>query len=414
MGVTAFIAGRLRRGGKDSGQSSANGYIAVAGISLSMAVMLLSVSIVLGFKNQIREKVFGLEAAVTVSHQETYDEFGRYATPNITIEDLERVKALMPSVGATITMSVSGVLKTADDFVGLEFKGIDKGRNLDFVNDAVVSGCTDSLSLNTKSLVISAATAKSLKLTVGDKVDAYFFTGETLKARRFTVVAIYDTNFAEHDATECYAALAAVQSICDVDENVGDAIEITPIAPDSIATVTEYLNNRFYDDYFANPGSRLVADNVLHKGAAYLNWLDLLDMNVVVILCLMAIVSGFTLVSCLFILILERVNFIGMVKSMGATNSQIVKIFVWLAERIVLRGVLIGNVIGLGLAFLQWKYHFIPLNPEAYYLSSVPIEFNLWAILGLNAAVIALSTAIMLIPARLISNISPSETMRYE
>ncbi|MBO4945039.1 MAG: FtsX-like permease family protein, partial [Muribaculaceae bacterium] len=154
--------------------------------------------------------------------------------------------------------------------------------------------------------------------------------------------------------------------------------------------------------------------NVLRTGASYYSWLDLLDTNVVVILVLMSLVAAFTLISSLFILILERVRMIGTLKSLGATNGQIRGIFIYMAEKLMLRGLLIGNLIGLGLIWIQHTTHILPLDADAYYLNHVPAEISWQAVLLLNLSVIVVSVLVLILPSHLISTLSPSESIRYE
>lgn len=418
MNVSYFISRRLKLQSQDGRRVSSNSAIAIAGIALSMAVMILSVSVVLGFKSQIRAKVLGLEASITVSGQDAYDEFGRYISPKVNIDDANVIKNLVGDYPVSLSMSRSGVIKTPTDFIGLEFRGYGSGHDWSFIRESLSEGTVDSLYKDDKSLVVSKATADALNLSITDKVDAYFFENDNLKVRRFRIAGLYDTNFGDHDRSVCYVSLKAIQSICGVDSTVGDRIEVSSIPMGQIANITESLNKELFEDYLrrssGGPSIRLTADNVLSSGGAYFNWLDLLDMNVIVILCLMTIVSGFTLISSLFILILERVKFIGILKSMGATNGQIRNIFIYLAERVIIKGLIIGNVAGIGMAFLQWKFQCIPLDPSAYYLSSVPIEFNWGALAALNIGTILISTAVLLIPARVIAGIAPSATMKYE
>lgn len=419
MNVSYFISRRLKLKPQDGSRVSSNGAIGIAGIALSMAVMILSVTVVLGFKSQIRAKVLGLEASITVSGQDRYDEFGRYISPHVDVDDARLIKELVGDYPVSLAMSQSGVIKTHSDFAGLEFRGYGRNHDWSFIRESLSEGSVDNLYNDDKSIIISKVTANTLNLSVNDKVDAYFFVNDNLKARRFSVAGVYDTNFGEHDRSVCYVSLKAVQSICDTDSTVGDHIEVASIPMEQIADITESLNRALFVDYVnrsssTGPSVRLTADNVLNSGAAYFNWLDLLDMNVIVILCLMTIVSGFTLISSLFILILERVKFVGILKSMGATNGQIRNVFIYLAERVIIKGMIIGNIVGIGIAYLQWKFQWIPLNPSAYYLSSVPIEFSWMALVALNAGTILLSTAILLIPARVIAGIAPSTTMKYE
>ncbi len=154
--------------------------------------------------------------------------------------------------------------------------------------------------------------------------------------------------------------------------------------------------------------------DVLETNALYFNWLDLLDTNVAVIIILMTIVSAFTLISSLFIIILERVNMIGLMKALGATNSLIRKIFIYMSERLVIRGIIIGDILAIGIILLQQHTHFLHLDPEAYYLSYVPVEFNWWYLALLNIGVIIVSCAVLIVPSAAISRMTPAKTLRYE
>ena len=198
-------------------------------------------------------------------------------------------------------------------------------------------------------------------------------------------------------------------------DSCGSCIELRNINYDSIYIYSERLQQKLVDAVHSGVINRYYSvNNIRNSAALYFNWLDLLDTNVIVILILMACVSAITLISCLFIIILERIKMIGLLKALGATNSQIRHIFIYIAERLVLKGILIGNVIALSLILIQANYHIIPLDPNAYYLSYVPIEINWWQLLVLNICVVLVSILILIIPSHLASKINPVQTMRYE
>lgn len=423
MDVSVFIARHLSFGSENGKHRSSSVTIAVVGTALSVAIMILAITVVMGFKSQIREKIFDVGASITVSGAESYDEFGRYSSPMMGQNELVRINnAISGKYPVALALSQSGVLKTANDFLGLEFDAFDCFHDWSAIKSAIVEGQMPDLNNSDErnSLVLSKSSADKLGLTVGEKIDAYFFADDNLKARRLTVKAVYDTHFADFDNSHCFVSLPMLQRIAGVDSLSGSRIEITSVPSDSILPLSSSLDHTLYDDYLVGRAhddatvGRLKVDNVMKSGAAYLGWLDLLDTNVIVIIALMATVSGFTLVSCLFILILERVRFIGILKSMGATNRQIAKVFIYLAERIIIKGVIIGDIIGLGLSFIQWKFRLLPLDAASYYLTAVPIKVDWGVILILNICVLALSTALFLIPAHMISGISPASTMKYE
>ena len=229
------------------------------------------------------------------------------------------------------------------------------------------------------------------------------------------IAAIYESHFNDYDKLIAFSSLPTLQKINDLPSDGGSCIELRGFKPDDIIPSSSALQDSIVEACYNQKLNNLCnVTNVYHTGAFYFTWLDLLDTNVVVILILIALVAGFTLVSCMFIIILERVNTIGILKALGATNAQIRGIFITLTERLVIIGMLIGNFIGITLTILQEKFHLIPLNPDAYYLNYVPVELNWAHILYLNLGVLVLTTLILVIPSQLVSTISPAKTIKYE
>lgn len=423
MNISVFIARHLDIKSENGRRSSSSMIIAVVGIALSMAIMILAITVVMGFKSQIREKVLGVGASITVSAHESYDEYGRYSSLMMSQNERAGIEdALGGCYPVSLALSQSGVLKTKSDFLGLQFDAFDSHHDWATIKSAVVEGLMPDLNdaEERNSLVLSKSSAEKLGITVGEKIDAYFFADENLKVRRLELKAIYDTHFADFDNSHCFISLPMLQRIAGIDSLSGSRVEISSVADDSIPLLSAALDNILYDDYLTARANgdetvgRCKVDNIMKTGAAYFSWLNLLDTNVIVIIALMAAVSGFTLVSSLFILILERVKFIGILKALGATNIQIGKIFICLAERIIIKGMFIGNIIGLGLSLIQWKFRLLPLDASSYYLTAVPVKIDWIAIIVLNVCVLAMSTSLFLIPAQMISRISPASTMKYE
>jgi lipoprotein-releasing system permease protein len=320
-----------------------------------------------------------------------------------------------------MAMEMSGVLKTADNFRGLSFTGYSPEHDWRFLSAAIVDGKIPQFGSETgkDQLLISVNTADALGLKTGDKVDAYFFTDDNLRARRLEVAGTFNTNFIDHDRNKCFISLATLRRLAGISDNMAGRIEISHVDQAAIPGLTSHIEDGLYDRMITAKAKgddcgQLSVDNVLHSAAVYFNWLNLLDTNVVVILILMACVAGFTLVSCLFILILERVRMIGALKAMGATGWQITRVFARLGMRIVAWGVIAGDILALGLATAQQRWAIAPLDPDVYYLSSVPVDITWAGIAAVNAGIVILSACIMLIPSRLIAGISPSSTMRYE
>lgn len=413
MSFETFVSSRLRLGNSDGKKSSPAVAIAVSGIALAVAVMMLSVAVVFGFKNEIKGKVMGFDAQITVAPMSYYYSGEEGYTPLTLDENLsDIVDRCVPGATKALSLRQPAVIKTDDDFLGVVFRGYGKGHDSSYEKGNLVEG---ELPDSANRITVSESMASKLSLKTGDKVYAYFFTGESLKTRRFEVAGIYRSNFGEYDDVVAYASIDDLQSLNHFSDSEGELLEIRGVEEGRIKECASALQvelNRAYAEGRLPEG--MVVDTVIHTGAAYFNWLDLLDTNVVVILVLMGFVSGFTLISCVFILILERVRMIGLLKALGASGRQIRNIFMFLGGRVVLWGLLIGNVVSLGLVLLEWKFRFIPLDPEAYYLTFVPVEVTLWQVLLLNAGVVAVSAMLMLIPTAIISRISPSATMHYE
>lgn len=413
MNVALFLSRRLRLTPGDTNRPSTNVVIAVAGIACAAAVMLLSLSVVLGFKDAIRAKVAGFEAAVTV---EPAANVSGDASRPIEIDGTVRqaIAETVPAAEASLSARHAGILKTDDDFLGVMFRDVpqtESGRR--FVLDNIVSGALPADSA--RELLISEPRASKLRLAPGDKLFAYFFVDGALKARRYTISGTFRSNFGDYDDLVAYLPLAELQGVCGFTEGQGLRVELNGIKEDDVSRSAERLQQELNRAYaFGEIEEPMVVDTVLRSGAMYYNWLGLLDTNVVVILILMGCVSGFTLISSVFILILERVRMIGQLKSFGATDGLIRRVFILLGGRIVLIGLIAGNILALGALLCQQAWHIIPLDPQAYYLSYVPVRVSWCEVALLNLGVIAVSALLMLLPSAVIARISPAKTLRFE
>lgn len=418
MNVELFIARRIRLKDTRSRSASPSVLIAVSGIALAVAVMILSICIVLGFKHEIRDKVMGFDAHLTISATDGYGDGASRDLVDCSPALLTVIRSELPDASVSVTLDQPGILKTSDDFMGVVVRGISPDGDWSFVHGNIIDGAlpdyrsADSLR---NSVVISAPMASALRLAVGDKVHAYFFTDNNVRARRLTVAGIYDTHFSDYDNIYLFASADLTRSLNGATSSEGSRIELRLPSVDDIDAATATLQQALADACYAGALDKLyTVDNVYHTGMMYFNWIALLDTNVIVILVLMSLVSGFTLISCLFIIILERVNMIGILKAIGAANSQVRRTFIYVAERIVIRGLLIGNLIALAVVLVQSRFHLLPLDPAAYYLSYVPVEIDWWRILLLNVGVVVLSAAMLVLPSQLISRISPARSIRFE
>lgn len=374
--------------------------------------MLISIAVVTGFKNEIRRKIAGFNSQVTIYSQTSTTD--RIEPVDITTQLKHSIEKAAPDSKMATSIEVQGILKTDSAFQGLVIKGVDNGAPRAFIESQISKGRMPETGKENR-IAISAMTATSLGLDTCDKVFAHFFTDGDFKTRRFTVSAIYDTHFGDYDKRYAFTDIETARKVAKLDSTQCTLVELTGIDEDKIQEVSSELSQILLSDALLSSSSKVPAvDNVLRSGAAYFSWLDLLDTNVVVILVLMSLVAGFTLISSLFILILERVRTIGILKSLGTTNRQIRGIFIYMAEKLVIRGLIIGNVIGLGLIFLQSNTHILPLDADAYYLSFVPAEISWQAVALLNICIVVISALVLILPSHMISTLSPAESMRYE
>lgn len=415
MNVSLWISRRLRLGTSDG--SNAGVAIAVAGVALSLIIMEFTLAIVVGFKDGIRDKLMGFDAQITVLPPVSNHGDSKHDILELTPQLSEIVTSTLPDAETRLVMRQPGLLKTDDNFQGAVYLGQQPNADFSFEKSLVTTGewpdfASDS---SRNDIVISEQTAAKLNLHPGDKVYSTFFVSDALKMRRHRIAALYSSNFGEYDNTIIFASLAGLQSVAGIDSLGGNRLDIRGAQLGDIELAAAELQgallqeaaNGTLDAYYP-------VTNIKKTGAVYFNWLSLLDTNVIIILLLMLCVAGLTLVSSLFIIILERIRTIGILRAMGADKSTVRRIFVDITMRLVGRGMIIGNVTGIGLLLIQKYTHVIPLNPEMYYLSSVPVQINVvWFIL-LNIGTALFSWLILIGPARLASNIDPAKAMNYD
>lgn len=426
--IARIVASRVS-GGADGLWRSPSAWIAVSGLSLSLLVMILAVAIVVGFKHDITDKITAMDPSITLTnHHDPTLGYASEADPEATKasgvdSSLVTVVRSMVPPDASVIMAThrEGVLRTDSNFAGVRFSGYSPQMDYRFLDGNIISGTLPDWS-DTDSrdkIVISQYIAQSLGVDTGDRIDTYFFTHGNLRQRKLTVAGVFNTNFPDRDKLQCYGSISLLNRIAQYPDGHSQSIEVRSISLDSVPIVRSNLVSSLQQYQLRaqmqglDAGPWLISD-IFDTAGVWLNWLALLNTNVVVILILMGAVGAFTLLSSLFILILERIRMIGILKSLGATNAQITRIFTLIACRIVALGLLIGNTLALGIVWAQQHYHLMPLNPEAYYLDSVPVRIVWWQIAAVNAGVIIITAAIMLIPSRMIARLSPSSSMRFD
>ena len=413
MNLEYFIAKRIhfQQGKKNVSRPAVR--IATIGIALGLAVMIISVAVVIGFKNEIRNKTIGFGGHIQITN---FDNNNTYAMNPIKADNalIKKIASLDGVRHVEKFATKPGIIKTDTEFQGIVIKGVDANFDWNFFKSNMVEGRIIDVSHSTasKEVVLSKYMANLLGLKLGDSFFTYFIQDQ-VRARKFKIVGIYSTNFIEYDKLFLIADMRQVQSLNDWDKDSFSGLEVLISDFDRIDEVGDAV----YDataNKFNKEGAAYSTQTIKQINPQIFSWLDLLDMNGWVILFLMLAVSGFNMISGLLILILERTNMIGILKSIGATNWSVRKIFLYHSFFLIGKGMLWGNFIGLSLCAIQYFTGIVPLDPEAYYVATVPIYFNWLYIVLLNVGTLIASLLMMIGPSYLITKINPAKIIRYE
>lgn len=414
MNFPLFIAERLYRGKGDKKKVSRPAItIATLGVSIGLAVMIISVSVALGFKNEIKSKVIGFGSHIQITNLDATNSMEVYPIQvnDSTLKVWKKIKGISHVQRFT---TKPGLIKTDEDFQGMILKGIGQDYDPSFFKQHMVEGVFPAFNDKAASneLLISKAIADKLKLKVGDKVFTYYFEN-TIRTRRFKIAGIYQTNLSAYDNNIIMTDLYTVQKLNNWadDQCSGVEMSVTDFEKlDSIDDGVVQKVNRHIDAY----GNTYSAKTIKELNPDIFAWLSLMDLNVVVILVLMLGVAGFTMISGLLIIILERTQMIGLLKALGARNRQVRHIFLYFSAFLIGRGLILGDLIGIGLIFLQDKFGLVHLDPATYYVDAVPVIFN-WGLFAiLNIITLVISLFILIAPSYLITHIRPSTAMRFE
>lgn len=415
LNLPLFLARRIYKDKGDKYKVSRPAIrIATIGVAIGLAVMVVTVSVVLGFKHTIRDKVVGFGSHIQVENFLALQSTDPY--PICVDDSLMRVLRSTDGVKHVERFALTqGILKTDSDFLGMTFKGVGPEYDFTFIRQNLVAGDIPEFSDQSShyKLLVSQMTADKLKLAVGDKVYAYFISNNDVRARRFTVSGIYQTNLTLFDQSLCFTDLYTAVKLNNWLDGQCTGAEITVAdfgrLEETAANVVERVN-RTPDKY----GDILTSQTIDEAYPQIFSWLDLLDINVWIILALMVCVAGFTMISGLLIIILERTQMIGTLKALGARNSTVRHTFLWFAAFIIGRGLLFGNIIGIGIVLVQEYTGVVSLDPTSYYVSTAPMELNVPFIVLLNVATLLISLFVLIAPSYLISHIHPAKSMRYE
>ena len=417
MNHDLYIARRLKlHGGQQKGSPSLT--VALVGIVLAVVVMILSIAIVMGFKGEISGKIMHLDAHLRVSNAALgIDE--NYATVNgrEVREAILGDSAFAPLVkSVSLIADKSAILKTDSDFMGIILRGVDSGYDWRYLQSRLIEGVLPDVSdtASSQQIAISKLVSNRLKLRSGDKVLTYFIDN-SIKVRNLTVSGVFETDLDAFDGAYIVGGIGIVQGVNGWNGDTGTQVAVN-------MSDTRNLENDGYQLYallaqntVQHESKNLFFVTTTHQNnVAFFAWLEMLNMNVAVILTLMMIVAAFTLISAMLMIVLERIRVIGNFKAMGATNGTIRRIFIYLTGKLILKALIIGNVIGIGLALLQKYAHIVRLDPASYYMPYVPIHLSIPALLMLNVGIIIVSYLTLLAASHIISTIKPTATMRFE
>ncbi|MDR0844187.1 MAG: ABC transporter permease [Tannerella sp.] len=415
MNVELFIARKIhfsREGNRRATPPVVR--IAIAGIALGLTVMILSVAIFVGFKKEVWNKVIGFGAHIRITN---FDSNSSYETTPIVADEalLDSLRAF-PGVRHVETFATKpGMLKTAENVQGIILKGVDADYDWTFFRDNLKEGelfVIDPRKSSTDVLV-SRYIAGLLGLKADDTVLAYFVEGENMRARRFHITGIYETGFLDYDKIFVLADIKQVRRLNDWEDDQVSGIELLVNDYNALDPIAEevYFEMSGKQDRL---GNTYYTRSIKELNPAIFGWLEILDINVIVILLLMTAVAGFTMISGLLIIMLERANMIGVLKALGQSNAGIRKVFLYVSFFLIGKGMLWGNVTGLAICLIQSCFRVIPLNPSVYYLDAVPIDLSPAALLLLNAGTLTASMLMMLGPSYLVAKIEPAKTIRFD
>lgn len=383
--------------------------ISIISLVLGLSVMIVSLAVLLGFKKEIRDKLSGFTGHIQITK---YD-----ANPSIELPPISR-----DSLNVNLLKSVKGIekvecfitkaaiIRTEEDMQGVMVKGVGDDFDTSFFSENLQQGYLPdfSQSKKTNDILVSKKIADLLEINLQDLLRVYFVNNETgqLRGRRFSVSGIYETSVEEFDERFILADIRHLQKINNWAEHQVSGVELYVDDFSQIEAIEDAVYKIIPYD--------LDTENIKERYPQIFDWLQLQDINVIVILVLIILVSSVSMISTLLVLIIERTRMIGVLKALGAQNSQIRKIFLIQAAYIIIIGLFIGNVLGLGLAFIQKQFGLVQLNAETYYMSVVPIHIDIVSILALNIGTIILILLFMIFPSWVTSRIEPSKSIRFD
>jgi len=380
--------------------------LAILSIALGLSVMILSVSIVVGFQKAVRQKVSGFDAHIQISgfsNNKSYEQ----ASIDRNQEFLPKIASIDGVKNIQVYAQKGGILKANKTIQGVMMKGVGSDYDWGDMQNWLIAGEVPHYqdSSRSKDIIISKNIANKLNVSVGDGVLMYIIQ-DPPRVRKFNIKGIYHSGLEEFDSRFILGDIQQIQKLNKWDRNQIAGFEVMIDDYDQLERITAEINDEI--------GYDLIAKNIRQRYPFIMDWLNLLDTNVYFILGLMVLISGITMMGTILILILEKTNMIGTMKALGATNRSIRKIFIFNALYLIGRGLILGNIIGIGLASIQYFFKVIPLDADTYYMDTIPIYFNFSYLIMLNLGTIFVTAMMMLWPSHIISKISPIKALRFD
>ena len=414
MNLPYFIAQRLIKGRREGTSFSRPiNVIAIIGIAMGLAVMILAVSTLTGFKKAIREKVVGFGSNIQIMHFDSNLSFETFPISD-NQEFMPKIKNIPGISHVQVFATKAGIIKTDEDIQGVVLKGIGSDFDWSYFRNNLVDGTVFTVTDTgrTDKVIISKKISDMLKLRTGDSFVMHFIQ-DPPRMRKFTISGIYETSLEEFDKIYVFCDIGHIKKLNSWDDDMVSGFEIFIDDFDNLDYMTLAVRDAI-GYRLAEEETKFKVTNIRSKYPQIFDWLNFQDVNVIIIILLMLIVAGFNMISGLLILILEKTNMIGILKALGSEDHTIRRVFIFQAAYLIGKGLLWGNIIGIGLATLQLKTGIITLDPSSYYIKTVPVNLELAQILLLNAGTMAVIIVMLLIPSQLISRITPVKAIRYD
>jgi len=414
MNLPYFIAQRLIKGRREGTSFSRPiNVIAIVGIAVGLAVMILAVSILTGFKKQIREKVVGFGSHIQIMNFDSNISFE--TTPISDAQEfIPRLKQIPGIKHLQVFATKAGIIKTDEAIQGVVLKGVGSDFDWSYFSSNIVDGMVFTVTdtARTNKVIISKKISDMLRLKTGDSF-AMYFVQEPPRSRKFVISGIYETSLEEFDKMYVFCDIGHIKRLNGWDDDQISGFEIFIDDFDNLDNMTFAVNDAI-GYRIANDEPRFRVSNIRDRYPQIFDWLNFQDLNVIIIILLMLVVAGFNMISGLLILILEKTNMIGILKALGSEDVTIRRMFLYQAAYLIGKGLFWGNLIGIGLALLQLKTGLVSLDPTSYYIKTVPVNLELAHILLLNAGTMAAIILMLLVPSQLISRITPAKAIRYD